>query len=216
MGKILRFEKAADNHRPFRSHRYEVWSPKIARSLTIFGKTPLNAWLYIESVPEITCFCERPLVVTDSGIRRVVDYWVSFSGKEEMWLLKTESEINKLKKDNKYFEIFVKWSRHNNIESRFIDPTNVQLDLVAFNNWASVIHSLSANYDIINQNQKLQDIILSLCTPKCSLKSLQSELNNIDPVVIQTTTFYLLHKGYLISSDIYEIPLTLQTEFARR
>ncbi len=58
-----RYCHAADSTRPYGSHRYEVWSPKIARRLTLFGARSLQCWIRIEADSEIKRFCERPVII---------------------------------------------------------------------------------------------------------------------------------------------------------
>ncbi len=60
----LKFSSAADNSRPFGSHRYDVYGPKIQRRLFLYGELALNGFMAIESDPEIFSYCERPIVIT--------------------------------------------------------------------------------------------------------------------------------------------------------
>ena len=61
----LTFSSAADNSRPFGSHRYDVYGPKIRRRLFLYGELSLNGFIAIESDPEISSYCERPVVITE-------------------------------------------------------------------------------------------------------------------------------------------------------
>jgi len=69
------YSKPADGHRPYGAHRFDVYSIKAGRRLTLFGRGPLNLWIQLEADPTVTHLCERPLVVPDCEPRRVVDFW---------------------------------------------------------------------------------------------------------------------------------------------
>lgn len=46
--------------RPRGAHRFEVFSPKLGRRLTIYRRVVLDAWMLIESDPSVVTFSERP------------------------------------------------------------------------------------------------------------------------------------------------------------
>ncbi len=81
------FEKAADNTRPYGSHRYDVFAPKLRRSLTLFGRTALDAWTILESDRSILSYCERRLVIPKINSKRVVDFWVRRKDEDQFWFL---------------------------------------------------------------------------------------------------------------------------------
>ncbi|MFM0351162.1 hypothetical protein [Paraburkholderia sp. RL17-347-BIC-D] len=49
----LRFAHAVDDVRPYWTHRYDVYGPKVHRRLTVFGHRALNAWLQFEFDPDV-------------------------------------------------------------------------------------------------------------------------------------------------------------------
>jgi hypothetical protein len=72
----LQFFRAIDDVRPYGTHRYDVYGPKVDRRLTLFGHRTLNAWLQLEFNPDVVAYCERPLRVPDIRPARMVDFWV--------------------------------------------------------------------------------------------------------------------------------------------
>lgn len=42
------------------AHRFEVFSPKLARRLTFFQRALVDAWILLEANPSVKRFCERP------------------------------------------------------------------------------------------------------------------------------------------------------------
>lgn len=215
MVKKLRYEKPADNRRPYGSHRYEVWSPKLRRGVTLYGYIALKTWIYLESLPDIKAFCERPLAFNKSvKSRRVADFWVQWIDKEEIWLLKRPGEQKKLDQDKRLYPQFQEWVEANGMEPRLIAPDLVQLEEVAMNNWFTILHFLAANYDQICNRDDLQNNLLDFCTHANDLQTLQLSEKREDPVIVQAAVFYLLHKGRLKAEGLDEKPRSITTEFS--
>jgi hypothetical protein len=61
--------------RPAGRRRIEVFSPKLARRLSLGGYDAYRTWLVIEANPRIRTFCERPTYV-DGPRGAVIDFWV--------------------------------------------------------------------------------------------------------------------------------------------
>lgn len=62
------FEQPADDTRPYGSHRYDVFAPKLRRSITLFGRAALDAWTAIQA-RQVLCksqACSRMAPVTPS------------------------------------------------------------------------------------------------------------------------------------------------------
>ena len=41
-------------------HRYQTWSPKLKRRISLYIRPSLSVWILIEASPDIEQFCERP------------------------------------------------------------------------------------------------------------------------------------------------------------
>ena len=92
----VRFLKAADNSRPFKGHRYDVFGLKVDRSITLFGRNSLNTWVLLEADSNVVSYCERPLVIPDVKPKRVVDFWVNFLDREELWIYNAKVSLAKM------------------------------------------------------------------------------------------------------------------------
>ena len=73
--------------RPRGAHRFDAFSLKLQRRLTLYRRSALEAWLMIESDPVVHSFCERPGLVRLDGQRCVADFWVRFADCEELVVL---------------------------------------------------------------------------------------------------------------------------------
>ena len=55
--------------------RFDFYSPKAQRRLTLFSHATLSLWTVLESRPSITRFCEYPGYVLVNGERVIADFW---------------------------------------------------------------------------------------------------------------------------------------------
>ncbi|WNC95012.1 hypothetical protein RI103_34605 [Paraburkholderia sp. FT54] len=75
MVNVLRSFEPLTLPRPRGAHRYDVFSPKLGRRLTLYRRSAFEAWLMLEANPAVKTFCERPGFIAVDGQRRVVDFW---------------------------------------------------------------------------------------------------------------------------------------------
>lgn len=203
------FSSAADNSRPFGSHRYDVYGPKIGRRFFLYGELPLNGFIAIESDPEISSYCERPVVITELKPRRVVDFWVQRSRGDELWLLLRPSELKWLDRKHPPTEAFNAWAEDKGLKIRLVTPETLGAGSILLGNWGDILRYLSANTKYTDS--RLVNRVLELCQDEMSIKTLQERLPEEDPVIVRTAIYTLLHKGMLISNDMLEKRLSLQT-----
>jgi hypothetical protein len=79
--------------RPRGAHRFEAFSPKLARRVMFYRRPLLGQWLLLETNPKAIAFCERPGYVMINGSRRLADFWVHYVDLRELVIL-IESEID--------------------------------------------------------------------------------------------------------------------------
>lgn len=205
----LTFISAADDSRPFGSHRYDVYGPKIRRRLFLYGELPLNGFIAIESDPEISSYCERPVVITELKPRRVVDFWVQRRQGGELWLLLRQSELKWLDRKHPPTEAFHAWAEDQGLEIKLITPESLGVGSVLLGNWGDILRHLSANAKYADPH--LVSRVLELCQDEMSIKALQERFPEEEPVILRTAIYTLLHKGMLISRDMIERRLSPQT-----
>lgn len=205
----LTFSSAIDNSRPFGSHRYDVYGPKIHRRLFLYGELPLNGFIAIESDPEISSYCERPVVITELKPRRVIDFWVQRPQGGELWFLLRQSELNWLDRKHSPTEAFHSWAEDQGLEIKLLTPESLGVGSVLLENWGNILRHLSANAKYTDSH--LVSRVLELCDEDVSIKTLQERLQEEDPVIVRTAIYTLLHKGKLKSKDMIERRLSPQT-----
>lgn len=82
-----RFQNAVTDVRPYGSHRFDVFGPKIGRRLTLFGRHAFQLWLRLEADPQVVTYCERPMLVPDAGRSRAADFWAATNDGEHLYLV---------------------------------------------------------------------------------------------------------------------------------
>jgi hypothetical protein len=61
--------------RPRGAHRFEAFSPKLARRVMFYRRALLEQWLLLEANPKVITFCERPGYVLINEDRHLADFW---------------------------------------------------------------------------------------------------------------------------------------------
>lgn len=88
MSTVPRYVQPVSSDRPQSAHRFDVYSPKLKRPLTLFGRHALDLWTTLEGSPQVRSFCERPLKIPGNGKHRCFDFWVSRADGEELLVLR--------------------------------------------------------------------------------------------------------------------------------
>ena len=204
-----RFLKAADNTRPFKSHRYDVFGLKINRPLTLFGRAQLNGWISLENNPTVESYCERPILVPDTKPKRVVDFWVRHGRKEYLWILQRPGEIDTESSPQVVMPAFCTWAVSQQMNVQFINPSNFDNQTIFLDNWGRMIRDLAANKRFVSTTL-INQVRESIQNAK-SISSLESVFPNEDPVLIKTAAFALIHSGQVCCLDLDNTPLGPQS-----
>jgi hypothetical protein len=204
MATTARFLKAADNSRPFKSHRYDIFGLKIDRSLTLFGSAPLNAWILLEADPTVISYCERPLIVPDTKPKRLVDFWVRFRDREELWILLRHSQPDTNTEPHDAMPAFATWAASNKIAVRFVKPIDPVERKTYLDNWGRIIRELSANRRFVS-TAMVERVRECFATPR-PIAVLTGLFPDEDPALLHTAAFSLVHAGRLRYADIDALP----------
>lgn len=203
MATTARFVKAADNTRPFKSHRYDVFGPKIQRMLTLFNRTQVDAWLLLESDPLVLSYCERPIVVPDVKPKLLVDFWVGYAKREELWIARRNtaatSDLQTVP------PTFAAWAKANRLSLRQFPPSDQAPSKLYLENWGVIVRDLSANRRYVKPKLlKAVQEVLELPRPIAAICNLLPEE---DPVLVRVAAYSLLHSGTALCADISNVPL---------
>lgn len=190
--------------RPPHLHRFDLFSPKLARRLTLFSWDAVLLWTMIESHPAIKKFCERPGLVHVHGDWRLAEFWVQRDDHSEFLLLEHSSLQNLV-------------SAAPRIESDLGSRTRTVLEkeLAAhatwIKNWQEILPYLVSNRDFVEPRQL--DRILTFCQSPQRLGDIERAELPGDPVITRTAVFELARKGKLLAEDLHTDRLSPASRF---
>lgn len=209
-----RFTAPADNTRPFKSHRYDVFGVKIGRRLTLFGDQALSAFIALEADPSVLAYCERPIVIKDFKPKRVVDFWVQRTSGEELWFLLRPTERTWRSDPNAPNAAFNVWAAASNLSVVLHVPEDLGLTDEARRNWGEILRYLSANLRFVQA--ELAERIYLMCGDGRTICEIQNLLADEDPILVRTAIFWLIHQGRIQIPSIHMSSLSLDTLVATK
>ncbi|WP_151639318.1 hypothetical protein [Noviherbaspirillum aerium] len=204
----LRFPKAINNFRPYKSHRYDVFGLKVNRTLTLFDPPALYTWLQLEADPLVLSYCERPAVIPDTTPKQIIDFWVAYSSREEFWLLQSGKVKPQPDKLTMPLPAFTAWATSQRLFVRHVQPMNRFEHTHFLDNWGRIVRTLSANRRYLTSQllKRVLDYMAGMAEPQ-SLSHLMQIYPDEDPALVHTAVFSLIHAGKLRCSDIDSQPL---------
>lgn len=186
------------------AHRFEVFSPKLARRLTFHERGALDQWVLIESDPSIRTFCERPGFVLIDGRRYLADFWVKGSDREELLLLSDSVASGELKTRA---DLEATWFSVRCVQQAELAAARVWID-----NWRRMLPCIVATRGLLPTS--LLDAIERFVDRPQPLITIEREFSTGDPTLVRAAIFNLLHAGRLSASDLHTEALSLLTPFA--
>jgi hypothetical protein len=187
---------------PFR-HRYEVYSPKLDRRVTLYSWDAVLAWTLIEATTQIEHFCERPGLVQVNQDWRLADFWVRRAGKSELWLL---PDLN--------LPIIGAAPRIDSAPDITMPPKiaeELKLHAVLIRNWQSALPYVTSNRRWITAQQSTR--IVTFCAHSKPLVEIEQQELPSDPVITRTVVFDLARRGLLLAEDMDSRPLRAGSRF---
>jgi hypothetical protein len=206
----LRFVRAIDDVRPYGTHRYDVYGPKVDRRLTLFGHRTLNVWLQLEFNPDVVAYCERPLRVPDIRPARTVDFWVRECDDGERFLIVLRgSELQSFAAQRRRFAAFDAWARRTGIQVCVIGADEGAPVDVLQRNQATILHHVAADHTFVTDEMKQR--ALAACGEGATVGELESRLLPLDGTLVRSAAFMLVLDGSLRCPTLAHEPLSRQT-----
>jgi hypothetical protein len=204
MTNILHISEPVAISRPRGAHRFEAFSPKLARRVTFHRRALLEQWLLLEANPKVISFCERPGYVLIDGNRRLADFWVRFADREELVVLIDEAsnpDVEPLGHD-------LEAPSH----VRLVASAELAAARVWTDNWQRILPYLVANRGLTPPT--LRQAITRFLKGTQRLLTIEREFATYDLVIVRATLFGLLHTGRVSAPELQTQPLSLLTSFA--
>ena len=187
---------------PFR-HRYEVFSPKLERRVTLFSWDAVLVWTLIEGIAQIDRFCERPGLLCEGDDWQLVDFWVRHTGQSEYWLL---ADI-KLPIIGEAPRIEGAVAKH----TMRIVAAHLEQHAVFIRNWQSALPYVISNRRWITARQC--ERIVAYCGQARALVEIERCELPGDPIITRSVVFDLVRRGMLRAEDMDRRPLSASSRF---
>lgn len=200
-----RFQNAVTDVRPYGSHRFDVFGPKIGRRLTPFGRHALQLWLRLEADPQVVTYCERPMLVPDAGRSRATAFWVATNDGEQLYLLVRAPATASAAQGTTNWPALEVWCHAHSIALRIVAPDDLNDSAVLCQNRLTMLQHLAACTPPAGAD--IQASIQRAFESGLSLSGLERQFAEIDPSVVRTTAFSLILKGRLECPTIALQPL---------
>ncbi|MGF6998353.1 hypothetical protein [Paraburkholderia sp. GAS32] len=186
------------------AHRYDVFSPKLGRRLTLYRRSAFEAWLMLEADPAAKTFCERPGFVAVDGQRCVVDFWARFNDHECLVILSEATSAADRPRSRLDFDPEAFAVRH-------IDAAERAAARVWTGNWQRMLPVLVAARGLVKPSM-LGAIERFVASPQ-SLMTVEREFSTGDPSLVRAAVFELLHRGRIQALELHTESLTFLTRF---
>ena len=188
-----RFVRAVNNARPYGTHRYDLFGPKIGRRLTLFGRLTLNLWIRLESDPHVLTYCERPLCIPDAKPSRVVDFWVRTRNAERLCVVLRTVESTSATPGRSLFPAFQSWSRASSLHLQMIHPQELDDPQVLRENRITMLRYLAGSHALAFDG--LMSDVLTACSNGTTLRELERQFPAVDPMLVRSAAFRLVLDG---------------------
>lgn len=191
----LTYSEPISARRPYKSFRFDVFSLKAGRRMTLYGKPALSQFIELEADFEVDAICERPLRIPDLKPVRLVDFWARLGGRDHYYLLLSSAATGQAAKQRPAMEDFRKWVRGENAVLH-----EVPLDLfderrIHHANWATILQHLVAHRGQVTS--ALLERLAAELPSSFTLAQVESELADLDAMLVRAAIFTLLAKGSL-------------------
>ncbi|MFM0395142.1 hypothetical protein [Paraburkholderia phytofirmans] len=190
--------------RPRGAHRFEAFSPKLARRIMFYRRALLEQWLLLEANPKVITFCERPGYLLINEDRHLVDFWVRYVDREELVVL--SELISRSNADASGAELDACTA-----EVRFVASAELAAARAWTDNWQRILPYLVVNRGLVPA--PLSPAIMQFVDEPRRLLDIEREFMTSDPVIVRTALFSLLHSGRVSASALQTQPLSLLTSF---
>ena len=187
-------DRPAESRRPHGANRFDVFSLKAGRRLTLFGFESYRHWLRLEADAHVKALCERPLVIRDTTRPRVVDFWISSASGSRYLLLLRPPEATVVATGRELFPAFAAWAREvgSSVEN-VASAEDPSAGRYWHDNWTEVLqHIVSFRGGV---TQAVEGQVSAAIVDRCSVKDAIASLGSIDAEVARAAAYRLVHRG---------------------
>ena len=205
--------------------RLEVFSPKLARRISLGSYAAWRCWVALEANPGVLSFCERPARVAGRN-SRLIDFWVQLAGTAcaEFWMLWNPSgdaggsdAVGDVAAVDDIAAVSLATDgppkRVHDHPVRAITPELLSTWEVPVANWAQIIPVLVSFRGY--RQPLLEQSIVVLLVRYMPLAAILAHFPEQDPDEVTAALYWLLATGRVLSPDLAIAPLSDASCFRR-
>ncbi|WP_250480793.1 hypothetical protein [Caballeronia sp. GAOx1] len=205
MGNSLPILQPVALARPRGAHRFEAFSLKLARRVTLYRFVALQQWVILEASPAVKAFCENPGFVIIGGQQILADFWIRYADRHELVILsETAFEIDAVSETGGTLHM-------QGLSIRRIESAELLAARAWIDNWRSMLPCLVANRKLLAPS--LSESIVRLLSEPKRMADIERQLSSGDPVVVRASLFNLLREGRVSAPELHSQALSLRTMF---
>ena len=191
-----------------------MFSPKLARRLSLGSYDAWRCWIAIEANPEVTSFCERPSRTAGRN-SAMIDFWVQRRGTPgaEFWLLwNPHGDADTVDSSPEAASTPAPKRLHDH-PMRLISPEIIASWEVPVDNWAQIVPVLVSYRRY--RKPLLEQLIVVQLVQYTALDDLINHFGHDGPDEVAASLYWLLALGRVRSPDLAAERLNGATRFRR-
>jgi TnsA-like endonuclease N terminal len=184
---------------------WQVYSPKIGRTVKLYSDLEYHHWILVEATPEIVTFCEQPVRMQSrvDGRDRAsyADMWVQWrDGTEQYRELKYAKDMAQVDRNpslSRQLTVQAAWCKRHDVEHVVVTDEAVFANKLLLRNWRLILSVLTnaKGADLRNIQAEIQKIVDSHGT--ISLGEARAVLSGPSETIFQAAAFDLIQRGTL-------------------
>lgn len=199
--------------RPHGSFRFDVYSLKARRPVTLFGEISTLAFLDLESDPAVTDLCERPDYIEGSKPKKLIDFWAIKSGQINFYIIHLGKESPEILLQRSVYKDFLFWAEKINAKVVVITKEAFVNRRFRYFNLAKMLQAIKLHDENIHEKLKLLE---NPRLPKeFNLSQAESILLPQDPALARVLVYGGVIGGALTFPGINEMPLNAYSDFRK-
>jgi hypothetical protein len=186
------YVRAAESRRPYGSHRFEVFSLKARRRLTLFGVAALRCWLRLEATPAVTQLCERPVLLPER--KKPVDFWSAGSGRSKFSVVCSEDVAIEAAGGEVPHPAFEQWAQSVGCTVEYVGPSVLAGNATWYANWIDLLQHLARFQAGVTEDleRRAADAMGEIVPVSSVLRA----LDDVEPARVRAAVYSLVHKGH--------------------
>lgn len=207
------YERPESIRRPYKSFRFDVFSLKAGRRMTLYGKPAMSQFIELEADHDVSALCERPLKIPELKPERCVDFWALRGARPHFYLLLNKAGAWDAEKPRRAIEDFREWVKGENGLLHEVVADVFHERRVQHANWTAILQHLVAHRGQVSQ-ALLERLAIEL-PPSFTLSQVETQFADIDAMLIRAAVFTLLANGSLRCPSIAKQQLHPLTSLVR-